>query len=73
VSPAQAAIAWVVAAALGLERIDLDADFFDLGGNSLLAMRVMNELRDVLDADVSFRDFFDNPSVVGLAKVIEGN
>jgi amino acid adenylation domain-containing protein len=73
VSPAQAAIAEVVAAALGLERIDLDADFFDLGGNSLLAMRVMNELRDVLDADVSFRDFFDNPSVVGLAKVIEGN
>jgi amino acid adenylation domain-containing protein len=56
---------------LGLERVGAEASFFDLGGDSLLAMRLISRVRSVLDAEVSIRDLFTAPTVAGVARMID--
>jgi amino acid adenylation domain-containing protein len=53
---------------LSLERIGIDDDFFDLGGNSLLAMQVISRINKTLVIDLSVRDLFENPTLEGLAQ-----
>uniref|UniRef100_UPI0020BEC2A8 condensation domain-containing protein n=1 Tax=Nocardia sputi TaxID=2943705 RepID=UPI0020BEC2A8 len=72
-SPVQQAVAEVFAGLLGADRVGLDDDFFALGGNSLLATRVIARINEALDADVAVRELFEAPTVAGLAaRVIPG-
>jgi amino acid adenylation domain-containing protein len=57
--------------ALGLERIDARANFFDVGGHSLLAVRVIGELNKALNVYVNVPQFFQNPTIEGLARSLE--
>ena len=52
---------------LGVERVGVDDSFFDLGGDSLLAMRVTAAINTSLDAGLSVRAVFDAPTVAQLA------
>ncbi|WP_185981923.1 non-ribosomal peptide synthetase [Skermania sp. ID1734] len=64
-------IADVVAELLGVPRVGADDDFFELGGNSLLAARVVSHINEVLDANLTVRDIFTEPNVAGLARLLE--
>ena len=55
---------------LGLEKIGVHDNFFDLGGHSLQATRVIARLRTPLQLDVPLRLFFENPTVAELAIAI---
>ena len=55
-------------AALQMENIGVYDNFFDLGGHSLLVVRVHSELRQRLQRDVSVVDLFRFPTVESLAK-----
>src|SRR6202022_1441652 len=46
-------LAGIYAEVLGLDRVGLDDSFFDLGGDSLLAMRVAEAINTSLAADIS--------------------
>ncbi|MGP3954345.1 phosphopantetheine-binding protein, partial [Streptomyces sp. 7N604] len=48
---------------LGLEQIGADASFFDLGGDSILAMKLIARIRSELGAEVSIRALFTAPTV----------
>ncbi|AZZ81208.1 non-ribosomal peptide synthetase [Gordonia alkanivorans] len=65
-SGAERAVASVAADVLGLEAISVTASFFDIGGNSLSAMRLAARVSDVLGVDVSVRQVFETPTVRGL-------
>ncbi|MCQ4120973.1 non-ribosomal peptide synthase/polyketide synthase [Rhodococcus tibetensis] len=60
-------LAGVVADVLGVPSIDVDADFFALGGSSLTATRLVSRLRAALNRRISVRDVFDAPTVAQLA------
>ncbi|SCF08380.1 amino acid adenylation domain-containing protein [Micromonospora haikouensis] len=54
---------------LGAE-VGPEDNFFDLGGNSLLALRLLNELRDQGLADLTPRHLYVHQTVRGLAEAI---
>ncbi|OBG83337.1 hypothetical protein A5699_04445, partial [Mycobacterium sp. E802] len=64
-------VAGIYAEVLGLNRVGVDDSFFDLGGDSLSAMRVIAEINSSLDADLSVRTLFDAPTVSQLAPHID--
>src|SRR5262249_9714625 len=55
---------------LGLDRVGVADDFFELGGDSLLANQVVARVRDEVGVQVPLRDVFDRPTITGLADVI---
>ena len=57
--------------ALKKETIDIEADFFELGGNSLLAVKVMSLLEKEIGLKLSINQIFKNPNIAELAKAIE--
>jgi acyl transferase domain-containing protein/acyl carrier protein len=62
-----AAIATIWAALFGVDRIEPDADFFDLGGNSLLAVQLIAQVRKEFGVRLPMRAIFDTPTVAGMA------
>jgi acyl carrier protein len=52
---------------LGLDRVGLDDNFFDLGGHSLLTVRVHGRIRETFDMDLRITDLFRHPTVRSLA------
>ncbi|MDH6195687.1 glycopeptidolipid biosynthesis protein [Mycobacterium frederiksbergense] len=62
------AIAGIYAQVLGMERIGVDDSFFDLGGDSISAMRVIAAINTALDADLAVRTLFETPSVAGMSQ-----
>jgi glycopeptidolipid biosynthesis protein len=67
-SPIEEILAGIYARVLGMERVGIDDSFFDLGGDSLSAMRVIAEINTGLDTDLEVRAIFDAPSVRSLSQ-----
>ncbi|WP_060937603.1 non-ribosomal peptide synthetase [Mycolicibacterium chlorophenolicum] len=60
-------LAGIFADVLGAARVGVDDSFFDLGGDSILAMRLVASINSSLDAALAVRDLFDAPTVGLLA------
>ena len=60
-------LAGIYAQVLGLDRVGVDDSFFDLGGDSLSAMRVIAAINKSLDAHLAVRAVFEAPTVAQLA------
>ncbi|MEU5683736.1 type I polyketide synthase [Streptomyces venezuelae] len=56
---------------LGIDGIGIHDNFFDLGGESLLAMQLMARLRDRCGVELSLRRIFDAPTVADLVLLLE--
>ncbi|MGZ5135156.1 MAG: amino acid adenylation domain-containing protein, partial [Flavitalea sp.] len=51
---------------LGVEKIGVTENFFDLGGNSLLAMRVISQTQRAFKRELAVRDLFVYPTIAAL-------
>jgi amino acid adenylation domain-containing protein len=67
-SPTEEIVAGIYAQVLGLDRVGVDDSFFDLGGDSLSAMRLIAAVNTSLDGGLAVRTIFDAPTVSGLAQ-----
>jgi acyl transferase domain-containing protein/acyl carrier protein len=56
---------------LGFERIGSHDDFFELGGNSLLAARITSRIREAFQVDVSMASLLNKPTLADLSEHIE--
>ncbi len=64
---AEATLVGIFAELLGCERVGVDDDFFDLGGDSLLAMRAAARARQALGVDVPLASLLATPTAASLA------
>jgi non-ribosomal peptide synthetase component F len=61
-------LARIWAEAFGLEQVSTQDNFFDLGGHSLLMVRVHAQLRQALGKELSIVKVFQYPTIAALAK-----
>ena len=71
--PVEQVLTDIYAQVLGVERVGVDDSFFDLGGDSLSAMRGSVAINAALNADLRVGALFDAPTVAQLALRIAGN
>lgn len=57
-------------AVLGVSSIGIHDDFFDLGGNSWMAVRLFTELHDITGHNLSLAILFQAPTIAALADVM---
>ena len=67
----EAVVAGVWAAVLGIESPDVDDNFFDVGGHSLLALQLIHELNVALGLELPVRLIFTDPTIAGIAQAID--
>ena len=69
----EATIAAVWAAVLGVDEVGAEDPFFEIGGDSLLALRVQHRLEVELGRTVGVVDLFEHPTVAALARFLVGD
>jgi acyl carrier protein len=70
-SDAERRIAAVWQDLLGIDPVGVHDNFFDLGGNSLMAIRVIARLKSELGVDVSEVSIFEGPTVAALTRLLD--
>jgi nonribosomal peptide synthetase DhbF len=72
-NPMEDQVASIWREVLGLDRVGIHDNFFDLGGHSLAAARVAARLEDALQVEVRARALFETPTIAALAAKIEAD
>jgi amino acid adenylation domain-containing protein/non-ribosomal peptide synthase protein (TIGR01720 family) len=72
-SPVEAGLVEIWQELLGRSSIGIHDNFFDLGGHSLIAMRLVARMQQVMNLEVSFQQLFVTPTIAQLAKLTQGD
>jgi acyl carrier protein len=56
---------------LGVTDVKDEDNFFDLGGNSLTAIELIDRVKDLLGVELSITAVFDHPTLAALAAEVE--
>jgi acyl carrier protein len=70
-SELERAVAAVWEELFGIQRVGTADNFFEMGGNSLLAIQLVSRLRKELQIELPLNTLFESPTVAGLAAAIE--
>jgi fengycin family lipopeptide synthetase D len=58
--------------AIEKERISINADFFELGGQSLKAIIMISKIHRALNVNIRLAEMFKNPTISGVSSYIKG-
>ncbi|MCP4215911.1 MAG: amino acid adenylation domain-containing protein [bacterium] len=58
---------------LGLEKIGIHDDFFQIGGNSIKALRLVSDIAGEFDLHITVTDIFTHTTIKAIAGLISGN
>jgi amino acid adenylation domain-containing protein len=72
-TPAEKTIAAFWAEALGVERVGVQDNFFEIGGHSLLVARVHARIREAFPREVTLVDLFRHTTVAAQAAFVAGS
>ncbi len=72
-TPTEEAIADIWRELLGVERVGRNDDFFQLGGHSLVATRLVSRLRRSLGVDLPLKRLFEAPTLRALGAAIDAS
>jgi amino acid adenylation domain-containing protein/thioester reductase-like protein len=70
-TPVEAKVSEIWCQLFGVERIGMYDNFYELGGYSLLALRLVMQLNEVFQEQVVLENLLENPTIAGLSQVIE--
>jgi thioesterase domain-containing protein/acyl carrier protein len=57
---------------LSLDTITLDQNFFDLGGDSSLAVRMFSQIEEIFGVKLPLATLYDAPTIEELARILDG-
>jgi phthiocerol/phenolphthiocerol synthesis type-I polyketide synthase E len=66
-NPVETMVADIYRAFLGGDDVDRNLTFFELGGNSLVAIQLINRLRETFKIDIPMRGFYEQSSIVAIS------
>jgi acyl carrier protein len=69
-SPLEQEISRLWCEVLGLERVGVNDNFFEIGGHSLIAGQLFARLRKMLKIDLPLRQLYERPTIAALAELI---
>ena len=70
-SEQEAALSKLWASILGVDQVGVTDNFFNLGGQSLLATRLVSRMSRTLGVSIQVRQLFENPSIRSLLRHLE--
>ncbi|MFZ5635517.1 MAG: condensation domain-containing protein, partial [Pseudomonadota bacterium] len=70
-APSATVLAEVCAQVLGRDRIGVQENFLESGGNSMLAIKLISRVQNLFGLAVPLADFFEDATPAGLAALIE--
>ncbi|GAB3887305.1 hypothetical protein GCM10029964_053070 [Kibdelosporangium lantanae] len=68
--PVGEAVGALFSSVLGIDGIGVDDDFFLLGGHSLVAVQIIEELNTRYTLDLTLREFYLEPTIAGLTAAV---
>jgi amino acid adenylation domain-containing protein len=71
VTPKQKSLCELWQSILNTENVGLDDNFFDLGGHSLKATRLLSAIRTKFGKDIQLKAFFEAPTVMEISQLLE--
>jgi amino acid adenylation domain-containing protein/non-ribosomal peptide synthase protein (TIGR01720 family) len=57
---------------LGVDSVEPGENFFEVGGHSLSAIRLLSRVRSVFAAELGIRELFERPTPAGVAALLDG-
>ncbi len=70
-TPVEQEVARIWCEVLNLEEVSVHDNFLDLGGQSLLATRIVSRLQRVLQTELTVRNLFENPTIASFSTVVD--
>lgn len=55
---------------LGYQRLDIYDSFYDLGGDSILAVNIIQQVNNLFQTDLKLSDMIDNPNIHTMAQMV---
>lgn len=70
-NPTEEQLAAIWYEVLGVEQVGVFQDFFELGGDSILATKIIVRVRDIFSVELLMRNMFESPTIAAIAEYID--